>query len=329
MLHLARFVADREDFGIAYNSNEKRIFIANRNGTMTIVKQYDVDHYSVEQHLPTEEYAKTIALDPMTNGSSHRPDLPWSQEESAKERRMKSAAAVPIPLRLGTVAQAGPPYTTDDPEAPDPGKWELYWFVEGDRSSDGTAGAVGFDINYGATEDLQFTVAVPVGFDHNDTTRSAVADVEVAVKYRFLHQTEGSWVPDVAFYPSIGLPTGAQRFGSGEVTAFISLWAQKDVGDWSMFGGGGYTVDPGDENKNAWVYGLALSRQVTSQLNLGGEIYHQTADEIGGKTATGVGFGVIYAFDDRWALMASVGPHLTHRRETGDYSFYVSLAFAN
>ncbi len=71
--------------GIAYDPDEKRIFVANRDGTMTIVRQEDADHYSVEQNLPTEEYAKTIALDPQTHRIfSSTADLVWPKAEPGK-----------------------------------------------------------------------------------------------------------------------------------------------------------------------------------------------------------------------------------------------------
>ncbi|MEZ5532149.1 MAG: transporter [Steroidobacteraceae bacterium] len=240
-----------------------------------------------------------------------------------------TARLLPLSLVIGSVACAGPPYVTDDPEPPEPGKWEIYSFVEGVHAHDATEGSAGFDINYGAAKDLQLTIEIPVEYERGDEDHSGLGDIVVAVKRMFIHQHEGTWVPDVAFYPEIGLPTGADRFTTDKVSAFFPLWAQKDIDDWSLFGGGGYGVNPGDGNKDYWLTGFAVTRQVTEKLNIGAEIYRQTADEVDGESITGVGAGMEYELGGHWALLASIGPQFTHGHTMGTKAFYVSLAFAN
>ena len=61
----------------------------------------------------------------------------------------------------------------------------------------------------------------------------------------------------------------------GPVRILLPVWAQKDFGPWSLFGGGGYTINPGAGNRNFWQSGLALTRNVTPRLSLGAEITHQ------------------------------------------------------
>jgi hypothetical protein len=243
---------------------------------------------------------------------------------------MRAAASLfPILLCLGTAAYAGPPYVTDDPEPPEPGKWEIYSFVEGEHSHGATEGSTGFDINYGAARDLQLTIEIPVEYERGDVDHAGLGDIVVAVKHKFVHQKEGNWVPDVAFYPQIGSPTGTDRFSSGEVSAFLPLWAQKDIGDWSLFGGGGYAVNPGEGSKDYWLTGLAVTRQFTERLNIGGEVYYQTADAVDAESTTGLGVGMEYELGGNWALLAAAGPHLSHGHTVGDNTFYISLAFAN
>jgi hypothetical protein len=242
----------------------------------------------------------------------------------------RSAATIlPVLLSMATAAGAGAPYVTDDPAPPEPGEWEIESFVEGAHSREGTEGAAGFDISYGMARDLQVTTALGVEFERGAENDSGVADIEVGAKYRFLHQREGSWIPDIAFYPSIGLPTGARRFSEGRVSAFLPLWAQKDKGEWSAFGGGGYAVNPGDGNRDYWLFGVAITRQVNDRLKFGAEIYHQTPEVSDGESVTGMGLGLTYALNDRWAFLASAGPVLNHHRlRTGDYTFYAALGFA-
>ncbi|HZC15942.1 MAG TPA: hypothetical protein VE309_04200, partial [Caulobacteraceae bacterium] len=147
-------------------------------------------------------------------------------------------------------------------------------------------------------------------------------DVELSVKYRFLHQSAGSWLPDVSVFPQINLPTAGGRFGDGRASYFLPVWAEKDWGPWSAFGGGGYTINPGPGNRNSWLVGWALTRQVTDKLQLGGEIFHQTSVAIGQPSTTMANLGVIYQLNPRIAFLASGGPSLV---TPGGGDFYAAL----
>lgn len=94
-----------------------------------------------------------------------------------------------------------------------------------------------------------------------------------------------------------------------------------------MFGGGGYAINPNKDAKDSWLVGYAITRQLTDKFNLGAEIYHETADEVGGKPGTGLGLGMVYDLNEKWSILASGGPMLEHRDATGRYAFYMSLAF--
>jgi DNA-binding beta-propeller fold protein YncE len=73
--------------GAAFDPEEKRVFVSNRDGTMTIIRQDDADHYSVEQNLATEEYAKTVAIDLKTHRVfTSTADLVWPPEVPGKKR---------------------------------------------------------------------------------------------------------------------------------------------------------------------------------------------------------------------------------------------------
>ncbi len=229
-----------------------------------------------------------------------------------------------------TVATAGPPYVTDDPEPTDLGKWEIYAFAAGTRLSRGTEAEGGLDINHGAAKDLQLTVVLPFGYEHEEgKARAGFSDVELGAKYMFVHQQDDGWRPDVSFYPTITLPTARHGFGRGRVGAFLPLFAQKDFGTWSMFGGGGYEINPGHDNRDSWSIGYAVTREVNDRLSLGAEAYHNTREEADGQAATGLGLGGSYRFAEHWSVLGSGGPIVQHRRANGRYAFYLGLAFAN
>src|SRR5450755_3999355 len=85
---------------------------------------------------------------------------------------------------------AGPPYVSDDPQPTDYQHFEIYTFTTGTTTRDGIAGQSGIDFNYGAAPDLQLTATLPEGYSRasNGGTSIGASNIEVAAKYRFLHQ---------------------------------------------------------------------------------------------------------------------------------------------
>lgn len=233
--------------------------------------------------------------------------------------------ALVLLLATSIGAQAGPPYISDDPEPTDAGHWEIYHFGLGTRTFGVTAGQAGMDINYGAYKDLQLTAVIPADFERGSAHGVGVGDIELAAKYRFLHQSDGDLTPDVALFPRLFLPTANRTFGSGRLDVFLPVWAEKDFGDWSLFGGGGYTINPGPGQRNFWLDGAVLQRTITDQLSLGVEVYHQTSTAIGTPPSTGINLGLTYKLFDHWSLLAAGGPLIGHTGPGASYSFYLSL----
>ena len=246
----------------------------------------------------------------------------------AGRRRRLAGAALAVGLAPAW-AWAGPPYVTDDPEPTPTGHWEDRIFVSGLRTPDETAGQTGFDINYGGAENLQLTVVAPLNYAHGDQSEVGLGDIVVSVKYRFLQQSDHTPLPDVAVFPALTLPTQARAFGPARVALFLPLWAQKDFGAWSTFGGGGYTINPGPGRRDFTLAGWGVTRQVSKRLNLGLEIYHQTPDTVDGKALTAVAGGVIYQLTRHFALMASGGPALQNASQAGQAVFYAALQYTD
>ena len=210
-------------------------------------------------------------------------------------------------LAPGT-AWAGPPFLTDDPEPTETGHWEIYapLFETEGRGVD-YEGSLGAEINYGTAKDVQVTVGLPVAFAHDEHGMHwGAGDVAVSVKYRFFHD-EASGI-SIAAFPGMTLPTASNGMGNGKVTGFLPVWAQKDAGPWSVFGGGGYAINPGSGNRNFWTGGIAVSRQVGKKLLIGLEADRQGADTVGGNASTSLGMGVIWQLKAPFRLLASGGP---------------------
>ena len=229
-------------------------------------------------------------------------------------------------LAFGTsAAVAGPPYATDDPEPTDTGPWEMYAFGAGAFADGNFDGATGFDLNFGPVPNVQLTATLPLEISTDSGTHAGVGNVEVGVKYRFIHD-EGAGI-SVAVFPRLFLPTAGRRFGSGRVGLLLPIWAQKDIGPWSLFGGGGYAINPGPGNRDYWQSGLALTRTISERLSIGGEIVHQSPDTIGAGSTTGVNLGGIYRLGGPFSILVSGGPSFEHRGGTS-FQAYAALGLS-
>ncbi|HEX3467455.1 MAG TPA: hypothetical protein VHT05_05185 [Candidatus Elarobacter sp.] len=216
------------------------------------------------------------------------------------------------------VAMAGPPYQTDDPEPTAYRHYEIYVFGTYDNEPGQGVGAnwPSLEVNYGLMPNVQFSVTAPFAAAKAPgmPLQSGYGDTEVALKMRFIQ--EGAGRPQVSFYPSVELPTAPAGIGNGLPKVFLPLWAQKTNGSWTYFGGGGVWHNPGFGNRDYTFTGFAATREVRDGLSIGGEIYHQTADTIGGHDSTAVGIGFVAERGEHHALLASFG-----RSIAGDHAF--------
>ena len=224
-------------------------------------------------------------------------------------------------------AAAGPPYTTDDPVPADTGHFEIYLYSDATKTADTTAGTVlGMEVDYGLFADAQISVAVPFHYQPvgGDESAFGFGTAAVGVKYRFVHEDPDGIIPDIAFFPSTEIPIRASKDDTNP-REFFPIWAQKTFDGWALSGGGGYWYHPGPENRNYWFFGAALTRQIFPKLNLGVEIFHQTADTIDGLDSTGANLGFIFDFTEQLHLVASVGGGLQNAKQTNQYSYYAAL----
>lgn len=222
---------------------------------------------------------------------------------------------------------AGPPYVTDDPEPTDYQHFEIYAFTGGTGARGGTSGTAGIDFNYGGAPDLQLTAVLPLEFDSplHSGTAVGIGNIELAAKYRFLHQDDFGW--DVAVFPRVFLPSASHLVGDKHGSFLLPIWVGRDFGKWSAFGGVGCALNNSGGSQNYCLAAWALTREVGPALHLGAEIYHRTANEEGGRASTGVGFGATYDLSQNYHLMASFGPGIQNADETNRASWYAAMLF--
>lgn len=169
----------------------------------------------------------------------------------------------------------------------------------------------------------ELTTTLPLSFSHEpgEGWRSGTGDVELGVKYRFFHDEKHGF--SAAIFPRVILPTASHS--PGEKARFLlPLWAGKDFkGGTSVFGGGGYLINPGAGNRDFWQAAVAVTQQINDGLSVGAEIARQGPDVVGGTAQTRGGAGSIIAISKHANILLSGGPTWAAHR-TG-YHLYAAL----
>lgn len=226
---------------------------------------------------------------------------------------------------FSSVALAGPPYQTDDPEPVDVGEKEMYFAIEQTRTRDGiSASQPLIELNYGAAPNVQIGVGVPYALNNptQGATERGVGDIELSVKYRVLQESDNR--PMLSIFPMVALPTGDadKGLGNGKAQYFLPIWMQKNWGDWQCNSGGGYWINSATDARNHWFFGVQLQRKIAEQWTLGGELFHSTEEVRGEGASSGFNLGGTYALDEHNHLLFSAGRGISNVQATNSSSYY-------
>jgi Putative MetA-pathway of phenol degradation len=230
-----------------------------------------------------------------------------------------------VAVGLCVPALAGPPYLSDDPEPTDYKHFEIYNFNNGTVSRDVTGGEGGIDINYGGAPDLQLTATIPAGFElpSGGSAKVGLSNIELAAKYRFLHQDMVGW--DVAVFPRVFLPSPSSGVGDNHASFLLPIWVQRDWGGgWTSFGGGGclLSAEPAQDHCMA---GWVVTRKLLPKLQLGLELFYQTADSTGTPASSSLGVGLTYDINKTYHLLAYTRRGIENADRTDRFSWYAAL----
>jgi len=222
---------------------------------------------------------------------------------------------------------AGPPFVTDDPEPVGPQHWEFYLASQHNKTTDGWSGtAPHVEVNYGVITNVQLHLIAPLAYNApaEGSTHHGYGDTELGVKFRFIQQTAN--FPEAATFPLLEIPTGnaGDSLGSGHVQAFLPLWLQKDFGSWTIYGGGGYGINPGSGTRNWGLAGALLQDQIRPNLLIGAEIYHRTSTQVGERDDTAFNLGTVFDFSDHHHLLFSAGRSIVGPTE---FQMYIAYQF--
>ena len=208
------------------------------------------------------------------------------------------------------IARAGPPFVTDDPDPVEYRHWEFYLVSQDVKDKDGWVGtAPHVEVNYGALPNLQLHMIVPLAYvkPNGGSSHFGFGDLELGAKYRFIQ--EGDWRPMVGVFPIVDLPTGrsSKGLGGGYVRTFLPIWLQKSWGPWTTYGGGGYWINPGSENKNFWFAGWEVQREFSKVITIGAEVFYNTPPAKGEGSRTAFNVGTMINITDEHHILLSAG----------------------
>lgn len=233
----------------------------------------------------------------------------------------------PMAALVATAAWAGPPYFTDDPVPTSKGHYEIYTYADSVRNGGGTSSDAGIDFNYGGARDLQLTAVLPFNYDQSRDAESTrgIGNPELGAKYRFLHQQDTGW--DVAVFPRVFLASASSAVGEQHVSWQLPIWVGRETAAWSTFGGGGCVLNHGGDSRNYCFAGWALARNLGGHIQLGAELFHQSADSADSRATTLAGVGVRYDAGEHLHLMAYGSGGLQNAAAEHQYSWYAALLF--
>jgi hypothetical protein len=220
-------------------------------------------------------------------------------------------------------ANAGPPFNTDDPEPVQFRHWEYYIssmdiFQQGAWA--GTSPHV--EMNYGLIPNVQVHLLLPVNYiytKHNDNIDVGYSYTEFGVKYRFIQETESS--PQIGTFPIIEIPTiRNSTFSNDKTQIFLPLWLQKTWEKLTTYGGVGYWINPGTNNKNWLFAGWEIQYDISNVVTLGGEIYYHSPDAVGNHLVKAFNAGGYINVTKRFHILFSIGHSLINESFISTYT---------
>jgi hypothetical protein len=222
---------------------------------------------------------------------------------------------------------AGPPFVTDDPEPVDYQHWEFYIASIHTETADGWSGtAPHIEINYGVVTNVQLHLIAPLAYNapNSSAMHFGYGDTEFGVKFRFVQ--ESKYLPQIGIFPLLEVPTGSARdnLGNGHLQAFLPVWLQKSFGGWTIYGGGGYGINSGAGHENWGFGGAVVQYQIRENVALGGEIYHRTTMDTGGRGDTAFNLGAIIDVTDHQHFLFTAGRSIDGPT---DFQLYIAWQF--
>ena len=174
-------------------------------------------------------------------------------------------------------ARGGPPLLTDDPDTPGPNHWEINVATTSEYlDHQWEFGVPLLDINYGVGDHIQLKYQVQVNMIAPDqgTVRAGMGNSLAGVKWRFIDQTNGSWLevstyPQVEFiYPSSSVVRG---LADGGDNLLLPIEVEHQFKSLTVYAEGGYVINEHETPEG--FYGIAGEYEFSEKFSLMGEFY--------------------------------------------------------
>jgi hypothetical protein len=207
-------------------------------------------------------------------------------------------------------AQGGPPLLTDDPDTPGPNHWEINVATTSENLAHEWIFATPLlDMNYGVGEHLQlkYQVQANVLAPEHEGVRAGMGNSLAGVKWRFLDQTNASWL-EVSTYPQLEFvyPGSSPRRGladSGD-NLLLPLEVEHQFKPLTVYAEGGYLLN--EHRSTEAIYGLAGEYEFSEKFSLMGEFYGGF-DRVLQNSGLSFNLGFSRPLTEHVALIGSVG----------------------
>ena len=209
---------------------------------------------------------------------------------------------------------AGPPFFTDDPEPVRYKHWEYYISSINTLQFGVWSGTIPhIELNYGLVPNVQIHLLSPMNYNYYPSRGAnfGYSDTEAGIKFRFVQETDNS--PQIGVFPIVEIPTiKNSEFSNGRTKIFLPVWAQKSWCKLTTYGGVGYWINQGNDNKN-WIFsGWEIQYAISQVVTLGGEVYYHSADTKTSKSGTAFNLGGSINTSDKFHIIFSFGHSLTN-----------------
>lgn len=224
---------------------------------------------------------------------------------------------------IAHVSFAGPPFTTDDPQPVDFLHWEFYIassYQFGKYNDNATLPHI--EVNYGAMPDVQIHLLTGMGYVKEDANHQyGFMTAEFGVKYRFINDDNGF---QVGIFPLIEIPTTSKEslVGNYNLQTFLPVWIQKSWGKFTTYGGAGYLINPGPNNKNSIFAGWECQYDFSKTISLGGEVYYQSPETNDGSNDFSFKVGGYINLTEENHILFSIGRSFNNPDNVSGYLGY-------
>jgi Putative MetA-pathway of phenol degradation len=220
-----------------------------------------------------------------------------------------------------TIANAGPPFVTDDPEVPPAGGWEINVPFTIERTSGKTEmDAPLLDLNYGLPN-VQLKLEVPLKIAEDDKmgTSAGPGDLLLGVKWRFFNNEQSQI--QIGAYPQLLVPTGdrARDLGDDGAAFVLPLVAQKSWEKWTLYGNIGFWWQTTHRTRNYFYAGAALEREINDRLVLGAELFGNSPTERGANSEVAFNVGGSWKLSRHFNLLFAAGRDISGETNARGY----------